>query len=294
MLTASRFLDPRADLVFKKIFQHPDLLMSFLNNVMPLLDPVIDLTYLPAEQAPTIPELKRPIVDVRCTDATGRIFIVEMQIEWTPDFAKRILYTVSQSYVNQLDRGQHYRHLCPVYGLALLNENCDNSEGWYHHYSLRHAQHVDKKLEGLEIVLLELKKFQPRTWAEKRLGVLWLRFLRELKDWQSIPVEFADVPEIVKACELAQESAYSKAELAFYDKFWDSVSSEITLMEGREERGFARGMEKGMEKGKEEGILEGEKRAQLATARRMIEAGMSVEQIALLTGLAAEDLCGIR
>ncbi|MCE3231030.1 MAG: hypothetical protein K0R52_958 [Alphaproteobacteria bacterium] len=31
------FLDPRADVVFKKIFgQHPDLIKSFLNNLLPL------------------------------------------------------------------------------------------------------------------------------------------------------------------------------------------------------------------------------------------------------------------
>ena len=76
----SRYLDPKADVVFKKIFgEHPHLLISFLNAVLPLPSdsPIVSLTYLPTEQIPAIPEFKRTIADVKCTDAQKRIFIVE-------------------------------------------------------------------------------------------------------------------------------------------------------------------------------------------------------------------------
>ncbi|MDQ5920560.1 MAG: hypothetical protein QG673_616, partial [Pseudomonadota bacterium] len=49
----SRYLDPKADVVFKKIFgEHPHLLKSFLNAVLPLAqdNPIIELSYLPSEQ----------------------------------------------------------------------------------------------------------------------------------------------------------------------------------------------------------------------------------------------------
>lgn len=37
MTTDIKYLDPKADLTFKKIFcNHPDLLMSFLNALLPL------------------------------------------------------------------------------------------------------------------------------------------------------------------------------------------------------------------------------------------------------------------
>ena len=64
---------------------HPSLLISFLNAVLPLpLDrPIVELTYLTPEQAPHIPILKRTIADVKCKDSQGRVFIVEMQIDWT-------------------------------------------------------------------------------------------------------------------------------------------------------------------------------------------------------------------
>jgi len=54
----ARFLDPKADLTFKKIFgQHPKLLMSFLNAVMPF-EPgryILNVESLPSEMVPENP-----------------------------------------------------------------------------------------------------------------------------------------------------------------------------------------------------------------------------------------------
>ncbi|MCW8167327.1 hypothetical protein D8B22_21455, partial [Verminephrobacter aporrectodeae subsp. tuberculatae] len=46
------YLDPKIDLVFKRIFSRADLLLDFLNAVLPLDAPIESLTYLPTEQAP--------------------------------------------------------------------------------------------------------------------------------------------------------------------------------------------------------------------------------------------------
>jgi predicted transposase/invertase (TIGR01784 family) len=97
----SLYLDPKADIVFKKIFgDHPQLLMSFLNAVLPLppLAPIVSLTYLQNEQVPAIPTFKHTIADVKCKDAKGRVFIVEMQVTWTDHFKHRLLFETSQAY----------------------------------------------------------------------------------------------------------------------------------------------------------------------------------------------------
>jgi hypothetical protein len=64
-----RYLDPKNDLTFKKVFgQHPHLLKSFLNALLPL-EPdaqIEELEYLPSELVPEIPEVRNSIVDVRC------------------------------------------------------------------------------------------------------------------------------------------------------------------------------------------------------------------------------------
>ena len=75
----SRYLDPKADVVIKKIFgDHPHILISFLNAVLPLSSEqaIVELASLPSEQVPSIPEFKRTIADVTCKDKHGRVFIV--------------------------------------------------------------------------------------------------------------------------------------------------------------------------------------------------------------------------
>src|ERR1700738_650684 len=106
-----RYLDPKTDIVFKKIFgQHPHLLKSFLNAVLPLPEDgfIVSLEYLPSAQVPVIPAFKYTVVDVRCTDQQGRIFIVEMQIQWTTGFMQRMLFNASKAYVSQLQKGEQF------------------------------------------------------------------------------------------------------------------------------------------------------------------------------------------
>jgi predicted transposase/invertase (TIGR01784 family) len=125
----TRFLDPRTDIVFKRIFgEHPEILCEFLNGMLPFEDDsefIVSLEYLPGEQVPDIPLFKNSIVDVRCKDAGGRQFIVEMQMAWTNAFLQRVLFNASKAYVRQLEKGENYEALCPVYGLSLLDDTFD-------------------------------------------------------------------------------------------------------------------------------------------------------------------------
>ena len=77
----SKYLDPKADLTFKKIFgQHKNLVMSLLNALLPLPDgmEIKSVEYLSSENIPDNPGKKYSIVDVYCTDNYDRRFIVEM------------------------------------------------------------------------------------------------------------------------------------------------------------------------------------------------------------------------
>ena len=77
---AKRYLDPKADLTFKKVFgEHPDLVVSLLNALLPFKnenETITSVEYLPAEMVPENPLRKNSIVDVRCKDLNGRQFIV--------------------------------------------------------------------------------------------------------------------------------------------------------------------------------------------------------------------------
>lgn len=226
-------LDPKAVLVFKKIFgNNKDLVKSFLNSVLPLEnDALIDtLEYLPSEQIPRTPLKKYSIVDVRCVDQNGRIFIVEMQMGWSTSFKALLQFGAAKAYVSLLDKGDQYELLNPVYGLGLIGEIFDTkTDEWYHHYKTVNIQDTDKQIKGLELIFVELPKFKETTHWEKKLGILWLRFLNEIDKMKEIPEEFSDIPEISKAIELTQEASFSPAELAEYDGYWDQVRIEKTI-----------------------------------------------------------------
>ena len=79
-------------------------------------------------------------------------------------------------------------------------------------------------------------------------------------------------------------SGFTDAELRAYDKFWDSVSIERTLIDDS--------YQKGKEKGKEEGIAEGMEKGMnqkaLEIAKNMLVMGLSAEQVAKATQLSLE------
>jgi predicted transposase/invertase (TIGR01784 family) len=272
-----RYLDPKNDLTFKRIFgEHPHLLKSFLNAVLPLPQPIDTIEYLPAELVPEIPVFKNSIVDVRCVDKHGRQFIVEMQMLWTDSFKSRVLFNASKAYVKQIDKGGEYKGLQPVYSLCIINEDFEPHLPQYlHHYKIVHMEHSDKILAGLEFVFIELPKFKAQKFTEKKLNVLWLRFLSEIKDNQEeIPSAFFDIPEIKEATDLLRESGFTKAQLETYDRYWDSISTEKTLI--------IDAYDEGVEIGKIEGKLE--------IAKKLKVKGLDIEFIKDATGLSKQEI----
>lgn len=294
-----RYLDPRADVVFKKIFgDHPHLLKSFLNAVLPLpADQHIEsLEYLPSELVPVIPAFKSTIVDVRCTDHMKRVFIVEVQIQWTAGFKKRMLFNASKAYVKQLSVGKKYHLLKPVYGFALLDAEFDSTEDWYHHYEFSNVKRAEDKIKDLQLVFIELPKFKAINREEKKLQILWLRFMSELnEETTEIPQELLDVPEIAEAARLAEEAGYSAAELESYDRYWDAVSTERTLKAGAYGEGLEKGEEIGLEKGLEQGKAVGlEEGIQKIALQLIKDATFSMERISEITGLSVDALNYLR
>ena len=133
--------------------------------------------------------------------------------------------------------------------------------------------------------------------------VLWLRFLTEINsNTKEIPADLLNDLEIGKAVEDLEVSGFTDAELRAYDKFWDSVSVERTLMDDRyqkgiekgKEEGIAEGMEmgmkQGMEKGRAEGMEKGMSQRSLEIARKMLAKGMDEASIMDMTGLTAEEI----
>ncbi len=282
-----KYLDPKNDLTFKKVFgKHPDLLISLLNALLPLRDDeqIESVEYLPNELVPELYKRKNTIVDVLCQDVCGRKFCVEMQMEWTTAFKQRVLFNASKLYVAQAKESQTYEQLQPVYSLNLVNDIFEPGvPEFIHNYQIVHDKYSDKIIKGLHFTFIELPKFTPKTTLEKRMAVLWLRFLTEIdRTTPEAPEALINNPQINKALEEVMISAFTEEELRYYDKIWDVIRTEKTLQEGKYEQGKAEGLAEGIEKGKMEGLIN--------TARTMLSDGLSPEKVAQYTGLTPEEI----
>jgi len=300
-----KYLNPKADLTFKLIFgEHPDLVMSLLNALLPLdADGQIEsVEYLTPEMVPDNPGKKNSIVDVRCKDQQGRQFVVEMQLHWSDSFRRRVILNAAKAIVREAEKAQNYNLLQPVYSLNLVNEGLSlgdaDPDEFYHDYAIvngrsseshqaclngrvvtdvgkANVEHSDRIIEGLRFVFIDLKKFKPKTIKEKKMAVLWLRFLTEIDEsTQEVPAELLENVETRKALEIVEKSAYTDGQLLAYDDFWMSVVDERVIAEDA--------LKKGIKKGEAKGKVD--------VARNLKSMGLSVTDIAKATGLTEEEI----
>ena len=121
-MTITKYLNPRNDIVFKRIFgseKNKDILIHFLNDVIETegKKEIKNVTLLNPMELPEMIGKKQSIVDVLCEDGTQ--YIVEMQVAKVAGFEKRAQYYASKAYWPQQESGDVYNHLKEVIFLAI-------------------------------------------------------------------------------------------------------------------------------------------------------------------------------
>ena len=271
-----KYLNPKADLTFKLLFgEHPDLTMSLLNALLPLPENglITSVEYATPEMVPENPAKKNSVVDVRCKDQQGRQFIVEMQLYWSDEFRQRVILNASKAVVEQLKKGEDYTLIQPVYCLNLINDIGFESapDDFYHDYAIVDVAHTDRIIEGLRLVFVELPKFKPKSISEKKMAVLWLRYLTEIDESTSeAPAELLENEDTRKALEIVEKSAFTEGQLYAYEQFWDAIVNERVLRQ----KSYREGMTKGI----------------ALTAAKLKKKGMAIEDIVEVTGLTEEEI----
>ena len=274
-----KYLDPKADLTFKKIFgNHPARLISLLNALLPLSEEeqIQEIKYLPTKLVPENNSYRYAITNILCTDAKSNKFCVVIRIEWSDAFQLRVQFLASELYVNPAIKQVKYFAQYPTYSLNLISDTFKyNTPDFIHNYHVVYDKDTHKVIEDLHFTFIELPKFTPHSIADKRMMVLWLRFLTEINsNTKEVPADLLNDPEIGKAVEELEISGFSDAELWAYDKFWDSVSVERTLIDDS----YKKGIEKSMNQ------------RSLEIARKMLAKGMDEAMVMDMTGLTAEEI----
>ena len=283
-----RYLDPKNDLTFKRVFgEHKHLCISLLNALLPLEKgrQVVEIEYQTGELLPRFDGARNSIVDVHCEDNAGRQFIVEMQMYWTVSFQQRVLLNASKAYVAQFDKGAKgkggdpYRLLKPVYALNFVNDVFlpDKAE-YYHHYAMVNVADTEQRIEGLTLVFIELPKFNPKNKAIRKLRDLWLLYLTGIdRGDEQVPPALLKRPETSDAVHILEEQSYTRRELVSYDRYLDMIAVEQSLRFGS----------------REDGRAEGEFARAREMALVMLEDGLPPETVARYSGLAVSEVIGL-
>lgn len=290
-----RFINPKTDFAFKKIFgseDSKDILISFLNSILyPENSAIEDLTILNPYQAPKIRGIKDTYLDVKATITGNKTVIIEMQILNIEGFEKRILYNAAKAYSIQLKSGEDYTLLNPVIAVTITDfEMFPSLDKVISRFVLKEKEFlVDYPIYDIELVFVELPKFTPSIQELKTLTDKWLYFIKSAKTLETVPETMAQIPELQKAFTLANEATLNPEELEDLEK------REIYIYDQRNaiKKAVRLAREEALKQGIEQGIERGKQASKLEIARQLI--GLLEDQmISQTTGLSLEQIQQLR
>jgi predicted transposase/invertase (TIGR01784 family) len=218
------FINPKTDFAFKKIFgseQSKDILISFLNALLYEARPIIeDLEILNPYLAPRIRGVKDTYLDVKARITGNKTVIIEMQVLNVEGFEKRILYNAAKAYSIQLDSGEDYTLLNPVIALTITDfEMFPNLDQVISRFVLKEKDYlIDYLIYDIELVFVELPKFNKELEELETLTDKWIYFLKSARRLDVVPETMGEVPEIRKAFEVANQANLTREELEDLEK----------------------------------------------------------------------------
>lgn len=115
------YISPLTDFGFKKLFgeePNKDLLVSFLNTLLPERHQIQELQYSKNEYVGVSPLDRKAIFDLNCVSPSGERFVIELQKVKQAYFKDRSLYYSSFAIQEQAKRGDWDYRLSPVYTIG--------------------------------------------------------------------------------------------------------------------------------------------------------------------------------
>ena len=271
-----KFINPRTDFAFKRIFgsdSDTSKLISLLNAVLQAdgAKSITEIKILNPYNGSQIPLLKESYLDLRARDASGKYYLIEMQVANVQGMHKRVLYNACKQYGNQLDKGDDYVQLNDVIGITFTNFVL-----FEHNPNLRSSFMLrDPYTEDLELIFIELPKFNiGKDQLQQLCEPLdkWLYFLKHVDDLQTRPAEFDHDLPLCSAFDAASVANLAKDELDLYENSMKYIRDQ----RGRIAYALDQGLQQGLKQGRQEGLQQGLSKAALALKQQ----GLSIVDIA--------------
>ncbi len=279
-------LPPTNDFVFKRIFgdeQHTDVLLAFVNAMfsdtkqnlldsIEILNPTLEKTAL---------KDKLVILDIRAKTQLGDHINIEIQVANQRNITKRALAYWSKLYFGQMSSGDSYHMLKRIISIVALDFNIRQSPHYHAYFRLQ--EYFDAEvMQDLELHFLELKKLEQAKGKQKESDLYWwLRFIKGLKSEELEAFKMRNATT-KKAVELLEYLSQNPEVRQLYEDRQKALRDERERLETAHEDGL------------EAGIAQGMRNQALQTAKALLAKGMSVAEIAEITGLSVSEVRKLR
>ena len=297
----AKYFNPYTDFGFKKLFGEEgskDLLIDFLNQLLPLHHQIQQLTFKNTENlADTITE-RKAIFDIYCESRTGDKFIVEMQKAKIKYFKDRALFYSTFPIREQSEKGDWSFQLLPIYFIAILDFEYDenttsNTISKFRRDVCLKDQDGDIFFDKLNFKFLQMPLFNKQEDELVTHFDKWLYFLKNLESFNHIPA-ILNEPIFQKGFEIAEISHLNIEQYEQYKKslvqYLEVKNVFDTAFEEGEKVGIEKGIEQGIEKGIEQGIEQGIEKGIEKVAKALKEQNVAIEIIVESTGLSYEAI----
>jgi predicted transposase/invertase (TIGR01784 family) len=290
-----KYLNPFTDFGFKKLFgsePNKDLLIDFLNQLLPPQHQIQDLSYARSEQLGDTVLDRGAVFDIYCVSPSGERFIVEMQKAKQLYFKDRSVFYATWPIREQAQRGDGWDFkLSALYLVGILDfVMADDREGAEVCHRVQLKDQTNRVFyDKLMLIYLEMPKFK-KTEAE--LETTFDKWLYVLKHLPRLTARPAKLQERVfgKLLEVAEIGKFNREELGQYENSLKHYRDMRNVIATAVIEGEAIGEAKGEAKGK----VEGRHEKAVEVARRALEKNLPLADIAELTGLSEEAIAALR
>lgn len=302
----TKFLDPKNDVAFRKIFgseQHKTVLIQFVNDILEFKGSkkIEQVEFLKTVQDPDIALKKQSIVDVLCRDANGIPYIIEMQVAKTKGFEQRAQYYAAKAYGRQANTGDEYYHLKEVIFIAIADYIIFPDKAAYKSdHIILDKQSYEHDLKDFSFTFIELPKF--RKGPEDKLSNMLERWCCFFK--YASQVSAADLKQLVdhhpilkEAYQALDRHYWTEEEYLAYEQESKRIRDHKAMLaaakdEGRQE-GHQQGRQEGLEQGLQQGLERGEHNKSLEVAKKMLAKGSPISDIEAITGLSRQEIASL-
>ncbi len=293
-MALSRFLDPKNDIAFKKIFgteKNKDILLHFLNDILGFSkeNHIMDIKFLSPILDPEIAVKKQSIVDVLCKDKKGIKYIIEMQVTKARGFEKRAQYYASKVYGNQAHIGDEYHALKEIIFIAIADCIIFPNKPHYKsdHIILDKATY-EHDLKDFYFTFIELPKFHKSKEDLSSIEEKWCYFFKHAHETTEAELQRVIGKDAIihRAYTALDQFNWTENELAAYDALkklhMDNKAVLAQQIHDAKTEGRIEGETIGIEKGK------------IEMAKCLLQNGVGIEMIAQSSGLFKEQIEDLR